>query len=97
MDLNNIAITARQLKIMKHCIGYNHGNQPKRHGKSSAPTLRSYRNHYMDYPSKDFDRLCRLGLMKKGENYQDCYMYFVTQFGYEFLETLLEIKIMRDM
>lgn len=92
----DIKLTDEQIEIMKHTIGYNFTNVPRKIGRSKKLILNSYRNHYICKRRDCLDDLCKLGLMEKDIFQGDRFMYSLSDNGYTFMENLLDITIKRS-
>jgi len=94
LRMTNESVTLKQINDMKHAIGFD-GKRVRRR------KYVAYRNYYTTSDnSSSWDALVELGLAVKrpfengiGGNPQ---CYFVTKKGMEFLERLLECKIMEE-
>lgn len=92
-----IALTKKQIDRLKHTIGWNYDNQPRKYGRSK-PILNAYRNHYYGEDTV-CDELCELGVMnKRPTNSPHCQQiyYYVTEYGFATLEDFFDIKIKRE-
>lgn len=85
-------IDLEQIKLMKHSIGF---NESKVKGKKNRKYI-AYRNYYAtsEKYKPELDGLIELGFMNKRDDpFSDGYIFYVTDSGLQFLETLLEVKI----
>lgn len=95
--MNEIALTKTQIDRLKHTIGWNCDNQPRKHGRS-MPVLNAYRNHYYG-EDEVCEELCKAELMYKrhiNSPHNNQPYYYVTPYGFEVLEKFFDIKIKRD-
>lgn len=85
----DIIVTERQLKEMKHAVGFNRGNVKR--GRYAM-----YRN-YFTTPGRceSWDKLVEMGLAERSDG-QCGYVYCVTNNGIEFLSGLLEVKLVES-
>ena len=95
---NEIALTKTQIDRLKHTIGWNYDNQPRKHGRSK-PILNAYRNHYYNENDETCEELCKAELMNKRHTtspHDNLPYYYVTPYGFEVLEQFFDIKIKRE-
>lgn len=94
---NEIKLSVTQIDRLKHTIGWNYDNQPRKHGRSK-PILNAYRNYYYGTDAV-CDEFCKLGIMNSrptnSPHSQQIY-YYVTELGFEVLEKFFDIKIKRE-
>lgn len=85
-----VRLTLGQIAKMKHAVGFL-VDRVKR-GKYAM-----FRNFYSAPRDKDWDGLCALGFAKSQPSKKtDCVWYSVTDAGIEYLERVLEVRIVKD-
>ena len=87
-DINKIALNTNQIKMMQHCIGYDHSRVKKW-------TFSAFRNYYAIDKNSDWDKLVEVGFAKaypptKEGNYWN---YRLTTSGMTFLQEILGVRI----
>lgn len=93
-----IRLSLAQVENLKHTIGWNYNNQPRKRGRSKYPILNAYRNYFYG-EDRTCEELVEMGLMHKrpltlAPNSR--IVYDVTELGFETMERFFGIKIKRE-